>query len=153
MKVFFMQHGSAQSEHIDVRRALSQPGEEQVRCVAHLLKNRHIKIDSILHSGALRAEHSANLIAETLSVPRVMAIPGMKPKDDPASFIQHIHDNNALYVGHLPHLQRVVAKVICGDANRPVISFTNAAIACIDITQDYGRLEWFITPAFCAHSN
>jgi len=149
MKVYFVQHGIALSKDHNEKRPLSEAGENEVRTVAQHLKTHEVAISKICHSGKLRARQTAELFAEILNVGVVSEISGLKPNDAPEMLIQQINDDGVMYIGHLPNLQHVVAKIAGSNGNSPVIKFQNAGVVCIDIEEGEGRIEWFITPAMC----
>ena len=100
------------------------------------------------HSGKLRAEQTASIFAEILDVSEVTQLDGMNPNDDPSIIIGNMTDAT-MYIGHLPHVQKVVSKLVTGDENNQVLEFQNSAVACIEIEDNQVYLKWFITPDLC----
>lgn len=147
--LYFAQHGIAHPKDVDPTRSLSEIGIEEVRRVAAYLKDHHIVITKIYHSGKFRAQQTARLFAETLEIDELAEIDGLNPKDDPDLLINQLTEDAVLYVGHLPNMERVVTQLISSDKNNPVLKFQNAAVACIEVDSSSAGLKWFITPSMC----
>jgi phosphohistidine phosphatase len=150
VRVYLVQHGKARSADEDPNRGLSDEGREDVALAAHFLKNRRISVALIQHSGKMRAEQTAHILAEHI---RCGAGPsttdGMNPEDEPevlANFLQ-VYDDDILIVGHLPNLERVTSILLTGHADRRPVHFSNAGVVCLEKTG--GRawsVLWAITP-------
>ncbi len=147
--VYFVQHGIAHSKEIDPSRPLTDIGMDQVRQVATYLKDHHIKIAKICHSGKLRAQQTALLFSEILSVDNVVEIKGMDPGDSATKLVAQLTEDAVMYIGHLPNLCNAVALLISGNSNKQVLKFKNSAVACIEIETEAASLQWFITPEMC----
>ena len=63
--VYFVQHGIAVPKQVDAQRPLSEPGRAEVSRVATQLAKCKISIDTLFHSGKLRARQTAELIFAT----------------------------------------------------------------------------------------
>jgi len=147
--IYFVQHGIAQPKDVDPQRPLSAIGRSEVHRVASYLREHKIVIRKIYHSGKLRAQQTASIFAEILGADAVSALNGMNPNDYPDELIAQITEDAVMYIGHLPHMQHVVADIVTGDANNNVVKFQNAAVACIEIEADTARIKWFLTPDIC----
>ena len=144
--LYFVQHGIAEPKEVDSSRPLSKTGVDITNQIAGYLNKHGIVIDEIFHSGKLRAHQTATIFAEKLNISTITQLEGMSPNDDPAILISKITGDSAMYVGHLPHVQKVVSKIITGDENIKVIDFQNSAVACIEKDGNKGYLKWFLTP-------
>ncbi|MFT7053422.1 MAG: phosphohistidine phosphatase [Psychromonas sp.] len=147
--VYFVQHGIAHPENVDPTRSLSDIGIEEVRRVAAYLKDHHIVIAKIYHSGKFRAQQTARLFSETLAIDNIAEIKGLNPNDDPDQLINQLTEDAVMYVGHLPNIAHVVTQLISGDKNKAVLKFQNAAVACVEIDTSSASLKWFTTPSMC----
>jgi len=147
--LYFVQHGIAHPKDVDPTRSLSEIGIEEVRRVADYLKDHHIVITKIYHSGKFRAQQTARLFSETLAIDKLAEINGLNPNDDPALLIDQLTEDAAMYVGHLPNIGRVVTQLISSNKKNPALKFQNAAVACIEIDTSSTSLKWFITPGMC----
>lgn len=146
---YFVQHGIAEPKEIDETRPLSKKGIDITQQIATYLNKQDVVINEVVHSGKLRAEQTASIFAEILNVSETTALDGMKPNDDPSILIGKIKDST-MYVGHLPHVQKVISKIVTGDENNQAIAFQNSAVACIEVQENQGYLKWFITPDLCS---
>ena len=146
--VYFVQHGIAESKEIDPARPLSKSGEEITARLAALLNRKDVQITKVCHSSKLRAEQTASIFASILDVSEVTQLDGMNPNDDPSIIIGNMTDAT-MYIGHLPHVQKVVSKLVTDDENNQVLEFQNSAVACIEIEDNQAYLKWFITPDLC----
>ena len=147
--VFFVQHGVAELKEVDASRPLAKTGIVETRKVAAHLARHGIVIREILHSGKARARQTAEIFAELLEVSEVSEHEGMNPNDDPTRLIETISLDGAMYIGHLPHMQRVVSTLVGNDENSALIAFVNSAVACVEIDNGNSHLKWFLPPALC----
>ncbi len=147
--VYFVQHGMAFTKDIDETRPLLAEGVQEVSKVAEQLKINNIQINKIAHSGKLRALQTAAIFSERLNVDDVVELKGLKANDLPDELIEQIGDNATLYVGHLPNIQKVVAKLVAGDEDNMIIKFQNAAVVCVELDEAKTYIKWFLTPELC----
>jgi phosphohistidine phosphatase len=147
--VYFVQHGIAHSKNVDQERSLSDIGNLEVHKVAICLRDNNIVIRKICHSGKLRARQTAAIFSEILGVNNLAELSGMAPNDDPGELIKQASEDGVMYIGHLPNLAKVVARLVTGDSNRSPIKFQNAAVVCIEIDEEKALIRWFITPELC----
>ena len=63
--LYLVQHGEAVPDDVDPARPLSQAGKKDVERLAEFLARRKLAVSRILHSGKLRAQQTAELIAYT----------------------------------------------------------------------------------------
>ncbi len=146
MKIYFVQHGIALSKEIDPQRPLSDKGRSEISKVAVFLKGKALGIERVYHSGKLRATQTAEILANELDIDRICEIEGMNPNDEVKEFADGIDATQTLYVGHLPHLQRIVSYLLAGDENSKVVKFINGALVCLEKTENQYELLWYITP-------
>ena len=73
----------------------------------------------------------------------------LQPNDDPAALLAQIEDwrEDALLVGHLPHLARLVALMVAGSAEAAVVNFEQGSVACLERADEGGwRIDWMLRP-------
>ncbi len=150
IKLYFTQHGLAVDKTENPERPLSEKGKQQTQAMADKLHATGTQITHIFHSGKSRAAETAEIFAKTLQVENVSAVDYLSPMEDVKQFAQKAAINNALYVGHLPHLEKLVAYLVTGNENISVLNFQNSAVACVQQTHELYRLQWFITPDFAS---
>ena len=148
MKAYFVQHAVAHGGDVDPERSLTVAGQAQAQKVAQHLRQRGITLSTVFHSGKKRAQQTAQIFAEAFGAP-CEQLDGLNPNDDPQQVLAGIVQADAMYVGHLPNIQRLANLVITGESEIEAIRFSNAAVACVDIDQDDSRLAWLITPTLC----
>jgi phosphohistidine phosphatase len=134
------------SAHLDPTRPLSARGRAEVAKLAQLAFDRNVEVAELRHSGILRAQQTAEILAEFLKprggVGRAM---GLLPDDDPdiARLELDAADQPTMLVGHLPHLNRLAALLAKG---HPVGEFGPATMLCFSKNNHGWLLEWQITP-------
>lgn len=145
-RIYFAQHGLAIDKKDDPERPLSKDGIEQSKIVAKFLQGSETSLDSIFHSGKLRAAQTAEIFATALNISSTSVIDGLSPNDDVTLLAQDLNIINALYIGHLPHLEKLVTYLITGNDGDSVISFKNSAVACLEKHDTHYQLQWYLTP-------
>ena len=150
MSIYLSQHGKSASKGVDPQRGLTMEGRTEVTRVAEALQRAGISVDAIWHSGKARAAQTAEIFAAAL-VPAggVRSREGIDPLDDVAAFAGSlVKEGEAMYVGHLPFMERIVAYLITADADRPVIRFQNGGVVCLDWDAEVERwvIRWTAFP-------
>jgi phosphohistidine phosphatase len=145
-RLYFAQHGLAVDKADDPERPLSPAGIEQTVAVASCLKHTDICISAIFHSGKLRALQTADIIAAALDVTPVSGIANLSPNDDVISITRDLNIDQALYVGHLPHLEKLVSYLVTDKTSPNIIRFQNSGIVCLEKDQAGYQIKWYLTP-------
>ena len=145
-RLYFTQHGLALDKTVNPDRPLSNAGLEQSRAIALQIHSSDITVSQIFHSGKLRAQQTAEIFARHLSVTSVTAIDNLSPNDDVRHTRQNLQTGDALYVGHLPHLEKLVSYLITGNENDRIIKFQNSAVVCLEKSENHYQLRWYLTP-------
>jgi len=150
MKLYIVRHGRAASSVVDPQRALTQQGRAEVRKLADFIRRLDISVDSVWHSGKLRAAQTAEILAGAMTVKEPLtAHTGLAPNDDPSLMIEELvaTDRDMMIVGHLPFVARLAAVLLIGsDAANP-IAFKEATIASLNSpTPDNWQIEWLLGP-------
>ena len=126
-----MQHGEALAAEVDPVRPLSDRGQESVMAVAGHAAVRGVRIDRIVHSGKVRAEQTALILAEATYCTDVSAHSGLAPSDDvheAVARLVHPESSSLAIVGHLPFLDRFASLLVAGDPQAHVVKFRNAGL-------------------------
>jgi len=145
-RVYFVQHGLAVDKAEDSERPLSKAGVQQTKKMAEALRDSKVPISSIFHSGKLRALQTAEIFASTLSTSPSSTIEGLSPNDDVTLLAQKLGTNEALYIGHLPCLEKLVAYLVTGNENGSITTFKNSAVVCLEKHDAHYQLQWHLTP-------
>ena len=144
-RIYFAQHGLAVDKTVNPDRPLSKAGIEQSSAIALQIHAAGITVSQIFHSGKLRARQTAEIFAEHLSVISVTAIDNLSPNDDVRRVIQNLQTNDALYVGHLPHLEKLVSYLVTGKTEPNIIKFKNSAVVCLKKHENNYLIQWYLT--------
>ncbi len=145
--IYFAQHGLALSKTQDPERPLSADGITQTTAVARHLDEILFSPSSIFHSGKQRALQTAEIFSATLSavpVP-VKQHSHLSPNDDIQQLIPQLQ-NNALYIGHLPQLDKLCSYLLCGNESTGLLQFQNSGVIALTLETDQCQLNWYLTP-------
>ncbi|MBI2364843.1 MAG: phosphohistidine phosphatase SixA [Deltaproteobacteria bacterium] len=151
MDFYLVRHGDAVLDTLDPQRPLSRLGQEQVEQVARAAAARQAQVSAIFHSGILRAQQTAEILAAHLGPALgVQRMSGLAPQDDPAIAKAELEAAPApvMLVGHLPHMGRLAGLLINGDADRDAVGFAPATIVCISRESSLWQLVWLLGPDF-----
>ena len=145
-----MRHGEAVSGVANWQRPLSDRGRAQSSAMAQLARNRGVSVAWVYHSGVLRAQQTAELVAAVLTPQQgVREVNGLCPDDDPLIIKAEVDatSQSVLLVSHLPYLSRLAGLMTTGDAERPAIEFAPATLVCLSRQANGWKLKWSLTAA------
>jgi len=150
VRCYLVRHGDAQSAQVDPQRPLSARGRAEVAELAQLALSRDVQVAEIRHSGILRAQETAAILAGYLNPPDgVHPSAGLLPEDDPA--IAKVELDAAgqpiMLVGHLPYVGRLAALLVMGNAAQSIGEFSPATMVCCTKIGARWRIEWQIAPS------
>jgi phosphohistidine phosphatase len=146
MSMFFVQHGIALDKSVDVDRPLSEQGKQNVKKIANHFTKQDLNIKQVFHSGKSRSAQTARLFATILNRPKVQQHDLLSPNDDINQLIFLLEDN-CMYVGHLPHMEKMVDSLLGGNENTRIVQFENAAVVCIKRDEEGYHLNWILKPS------
>ena len=134
MTLLLVQHGDSLAEQADPSRPLSPRGRRDVEDLANALAGYHggDPPTEVLHSGKLRAEQTAEVIAEAIGVP-ARAVAGLNPLEPvgPVASDFEKREQSAVIVGHLPFLERLASFLIADREEPSVVSFQRGGAICL----------------------
>ena len=120
----------------------------------YVARRTGIAIRQINHSGKTRARQTAELLAEAIQPPEgISDVPDLAPLDDPSVWVSYLAETtrDLMLVGHLPHLSKLAALLICGDGSQKVANFQMGGVVCIGRDEDGGwSVRWMVTPEIVA---
>lgn len=148
MRLYLVRHGDAKEEVEDPRRPLSDAGRAKVETVAGLAKGLGVRPTRVLHSGKLRAEETAEVIARVLDIGvNPESTEGLAPNDDVRPWPERVAgDRDVMLVGHLPFMEELASLLLCGDHAGRIIEMPTAALVCLEHVGDAEwRLRWILT--------
>jgi phosphohistidine phosphatase len=152
MDLYLMQHGEATSEADDPARPLTVAGRTAVAQVAARAQTAGVRIDTCMHSGKLRAEQTALVLADAVAGGRVESLDGLAPNDPIAPVVQWLggrtRDQSVALVGHLPFLDRLASSLVAGDEDGQVISFQMGGLVKLVPKRDRDgfAVAWVLAP-------
>jgi phosphohistidine phosphatase len=149
--LYLVQHGEAWPKTEDPDRPLTDQGRDDVSRVATFARRAGVEVHQVRHSGKLRAEETAAILAGELQpVDGVVSLPGLAPKDDvrPVAELLARETRPLMFVGHRPFMDRLVGLLVTGDPNRTVVHFQKGGIVCLgrDPSSWTWSLCWAVAP-------
>jgi len=149
MELFLVQHGRAMAKADDLARPLTPEGAETVEKMSAWVRDTALCIQQIRHSGKLRAEQTAQILAKVLKpTGGVVPVSGLDPNDDvrPVGLIAGTELANTMLVGHLPFLSRLAGYLITGNPEIQVVRFQNAGIVSLVEGNGGWSINWMMIP-------
>lgn len=149
MPICFVQHGSALPEQVDPNRPLSEEGRKEVERVAAHLRKVGVSAKKVFHSGKTRAKETAQILAGQIGDGSIHEVPGMNPNDPVVAFAAGLKDDHTMYVGHLPHLGKLVSYLVADNENAGVVKFVNGGVVSVERDSTGHYIEWYLKPSLC----
>ena len=154
MKLYLVQHAEAEEKDEDRLRPLSKQGRKDIEKIAKFIRKSQLKVEEIVHSGKLRAEQTATVLATYLKPTKELRISkSLEPLADPKIWREHlvkggrVSTNNIMLVGHLPHLSKLSALLLIDNENSTIVAFSKGGVTCLNKTEDnHWTIHWIITP-------
>lgn len=150
MAIYLVQHGKNLPKDVDPDKGLSEEGKEEVERVASAAEKYGLKVTAIKHSGKKRASQTAEIFASLLKPPHgVQEITGLGPLDDVSMLAGAIDpQEEVMFVGHLPFMEKLVSYLISGSTERPLLRFQKGGVVCLEKDRESGSwmIEWMLMP-------
>ena len=158
-ELYIMRHGEAAAGADDAARPLSDVGLASAQSVAALARRGDVKVDTIVHSGLVRAGQTADVLANSLAYDSDPdSRPDMKADDDIHPTLEWLlaapDSQTICLVGHVPFLDRLIGALTTGsDSNSPA-SLAPAGLAKLarPADSDDFAISWIVTPQIAAAS-
>ncbi|MSP92367.1 MAG: phosphohistidine phosphatase SixA [Myxococcales bacterium] len=150
MRLYVLRHGIAIEREdpecpVDPERPLTPEGVERTRMALHGLVTLGTRVDCIHTSPYLRAQQTAELAGEALSVPKMQIetvawLAPETPAEETAAAIRALEVASTLVVGHAPLLDDLVAALLA--VPEPVTRLKKAGCAVLEwkFTSNRARL-------------
>lgn len=154
MRLYLVQHGDAQPESVSPERELTPRGRSDVERLANHLGARSVRVARVVHSGKTRARQTAEILAERVA-PRIApeVLECINPNDPVAPVAQRAPawTEDYLLAGHLPFVGRMVALLVTGREEPPLVAFQPGSAACLE-RDAAGRwvIVWMLRPELLA---
>lgn len=150
MKLYLVQHAKAVAKEQDPERPLSELGRREAERMAAFVGPLGLKVDQLWHSGKTRADQTAEIYADALTVAEgPTARAGLKPNDNVALLRDElaVTSDDTMIVGHMPFISRLATLLLTGYESPPVITFVNAGLVCLERTADNRwQVAWSLAP-------
>ncbi len=148
MRLYLVQHGDAVAKDVDPERPLSDGGRADIGRLARWLASIDVRVGRILHSGKLRAEQTANLLAPLFDGDgTVEAHAGLAPNDPPGAFLETLDDGDTIVAGHMPFVSRAVSVALDLPPDQAIVAFKPGSLAALERNADgTWQLVLFIRP-------
>ena len=150
MKLYLAQHGKALSKEEDPERPLSELGRRDVQAIAALAEEAGVQVARVWHSGKLRAEQTAAILAKAmLPGGKLEPIGGINPNDPVDEFISDadVWQEDTLVVGHLPFMSRLVSLLLISDQQHELVRYSPGSVACLERSaEQQWVLLWMLRP-------
>jgi phosphohistidine phosphatase len=155
MKLYLVQTGEALPRVTnDFERPLSDHGRRNIERMASLLSGAHMDAKKIVHSGAVRARETLDILewAAAPSRPGPEQRTGLGPEDPTEPWVREIEqwEENAVIVCHHPFIGRLASKLISGREDPIVFSFVPGTALCLEKGTAGWSVAWMIPPAAVA---
>jgi phosphohistidine phosphatase len=153
MDLYLMQHGEAMAQTDDPARPLTAAGRASVERVVARAQASGVLVERCVHSGKLRAEQTARLLASALVADGdVQAREGLAPNDPVApvaEWLSGLADGQSIaVVGHLPFLDRLASLLVADDERAQVIHFQMGGLVKLVPKQERAgfAVAWVLAP-------
>ena len=150
MRLYLAQHGDAVPEQVDPQRPLSAAGRREVEAIGRLLASAGVRSTRVVHSGKLRAEQTAELLAMACAPDHGMeASAGLSPNDPVKPVARTIASwpMDTMLVGHLPFMARLAGRLVTGDEHAEVVAFVPGTVLCLEpAAGDRWTVAWMVRP-------
>lgn len=150
MRLYLVQHGKAKSKTEDPERPLSDQGVEEIEKMAkHAKHYLSIEVKQIFHSGKLRAQQTAEILAKHLPpLEEIVVNDDLEPLADPKILQRQLAKTteDILIVGHLPHLSKLTSVLLTHDEKGEIIMFKNGGIINLERNKNRWSIQYIITP-------
>jgi len=129
---------------------LTDEGRRTVERMADFLSTLQLSLDRIEHSEKLRARQTAEILAAHVQPTEgIKEVAGLAPNDDIEPMrlrLQH-ESKNVMFIGHLPYLSRLAARLLGLGAERTVVRFQMGGVLRMDRDDDARwAIGWLLVP-------
>jgi phosphohistidine phosphatase len=135
LEIYLIQHAESKSKEEDPTRPLTDDGRKTVEMVGAHLARLGISFDRVYHSGKLRAQQTAEILAGSFNIDaKVEARTGLDPLDPVEPITQWLSEQaqqglkSVAIVGHLPFLDKLASLLITGNETAGVLAFQYAGV-------------------------
>jgi phosphohistidine phosphatase len=149
MKLYLVQHAKAASEQVDPQRPLTVEGHGEIKKIAAFIKPLNLCVDYLWHSGKKRAEQTAEILAEVITVKTLTTHDRLGPSDDVTVIRNELitTSGDIMVVGHLPFLSKLASLLLVGAESANTVAFKNGGIVCLErCKENQWQVNWVVIP-------
>ena len=150
MKIYLVQHGEAVTKEVDPERPLTEQGKSDVQRIARALKDAGVEVKRVIHSGKLRAQQTAEILAiEIAPMLQLETSDLISPNDNPGAFDLQTDGGNTdtMVVGHLPFMAKLVSHLVTGDDSQTLVAYQPGSVVCLElIEKDNWQINCMLRP-------
>ncbi|MBE0617187.1 MAG: phosphohistidine phosphatase SixA [Proteobacteria bacterium] len=155
MKLYLVQTGEAlPQETTDFQRPLSAQGRRSIERMASLLSGAHMEAKKVIHSGAVRARQTLEILqwAAAPSRPGPEICEGLGRQDPIEPWVPKIEQwaEDAVIVCHHPFIGRLASRLVTGREEPVSFSFVPGTALCLEKGSAGWSVGWMIPPAAVA---
>ena len=143
MKLYLVRHGEASQEG---ERALSEKGRAEVERVGEWARKAGVSPREIWHSGKLRAQQTAEILARHLQPPDGVQVKDELSPNDPVPPVIELLEDDVMIVGHLPFLQNLATTLLTGREDPHIVDFAAGAMMLLRGEAGSWRVGWLVPP-------
>jgi len=148
MELYLVQHGKPVPKKVNPDRPLSEEGRQDVERLASFLRGAGIIVEKVFHSGKTRSFETAQILASALGAP-LSQRQGLAPLDDVRPLALEIDSSydKTMFVGHLPHLDKLTSLLVVGEEEKGVVRFEQGGVVCLSKNEEGGwTVAWMVVP-------
>jgi phosphohistidine phosphatase len=148
-RVILVHHGDAVPAGVDPMRPLSSRGRADVEGLAQAAATRGAKPRAVWHSGKLRARQTAEACWRACNpLAEFSAIRGLQPDDPPDWVADRLlaEDGEVMLVGHMPHLSRLLQRLVPGREGEAAAGFPLNGAVCLEDVAGRWEERWRLAP-------
>ncbi|MCP5368378.1 MAG: phosphohistidine phosphatase SixA [Hyphomicrobiales bacterium] len=150
MKLYLVQHGEATTVEEDSERPLTAQGRADVEKVARFMAAAGVHADRVFHSGILRAQQTAEILAKAVCPENepTEAPMSIAPKDQPGALADEANHwgDDVMVVGHLPFMARAASLLAAGSPGVKAVAFRPGTVVCLERPEDSWAVAWMVRP-------
>lgn len=155
MQLLIIRHGIAEDAvpgGDDSRRSLTSVGEKKMKNIAAGLQTVVETLDVIGASPLLRAQQTAEIVADAYGDLEVQTVQALSPGTEPSALVDWLREQSSAevvaIVGHEPHLSTLVTWFMSGGQNSRV-ELKKGGAALLEFSSrasaGSGTLQWLLT--------
>jgi phosphohistidine phosphatase len=149
MNLYVVRHGKAAKGGKDRLRPLTRRGIRETHAAAEFLKRLRAQPEAIWHSDRVRAIETARILEALHPKDGVIQQKNMGPDDSVGPLIRLIDRtaSDVMIVGHLPHLGKLVAKLVDAKKSDEILRFPPSTVVILTDQERKWSIEAVIPPS------